>query len=345
MGTINNLGYGLASYNFILELSKNHNVIFYPTHEIYPEDLEKLRKPNVINKALKKRDEQDLIAPCIKMMPAWDLFSFVGKGKQVGFPMFEIDKFKDIEILSLKHCDEIFVCSEWNKKIILKDIPSSNIKVIPLGVDIEIFSPQKADNKDTIFLNCGMWSMRKGHDILLKCFNKAFEKSDNVKLALMCDNLFLKDNDEWKNECKNSKLGDKITIIPRQETQTDVYNIMKQTDCGVFPARAEGWNMELLEMMACGKQVIATNYSAHTEFCNKENCKLIDVENVEPANDGIFFFGFGNWASLKRQEEEQLITAMREVHNNKKENLSGIETSLKYSWKNSSSKVVQALKE
>ena len=76
---------------------------------------------------------------------------------------------------------------------------------------------------------------------------------------------------------KGSGLGNKIRMIPRQKTQNDVYNIMIQTDCGVFPARAEGWNLELLEMMACGKQVIATNYSAHTEFCNPDNCRLINT--------------------------------------------------------------------
>ena len=55
-------------------------------------------------------------------------------------------------------------------------------------------------------------------------------------------------------------------------------------DCGLFPARAEGWNLELLEMMACGKQVIATNYSAHTEFCTKENSILIESDENIPKN-------------------------------------------------------------
>ena len=56
---------------------------------------------------------------------------------------------------------------------------------------------------------------------------------------------------------------------------------MAKTDCGVFPARAEGWNLELLEMMSCNKPVIATNYSAHTEFCDDKNCMLIDIEDME----------------------------------------------------------------
>ena len=68
---------------------------------------------------------------------------------------------------------------------------------------------------------------------------------------------------------------------------------MSQTDCGVFPARAEGWNLELLEMMSCGKNVIATNYSSHTEFCNSENCMLVETTELEDAHDGKWFRGQG----------------------------------------------------
>ena len=95
----------------------------------------------------------------------------------------------------------------------------------------------------------------------------------------MCDNPFIGEgNQNWQNLYKNSKLGSKIRMIPRQKTHQDVMSIMRQADCGVFPSRAEGWNLELLEMMALGKDVIATNYSAHTEFCNENNCRLIEIK-------------------------------------------------------------------
>jgi glycosyltransferase involved in cell wall biosynthesis len=70
---------------------------------------------------------------------------------------------------------------------------------------------------------------------------------------------------------------------------------MQQADCGVFPARAEGWNLEALEMMACGKPVITSNYSGHTEFANQF---AVDVDGLQKAHDGKWFFGQGNWAML-----------------------------------------------
>ena len=123
---------------------------------------------------------------------------------------------------------------------------------------------------------------------------------------------------------------------------------MAQTDCGVFPARAEGWNLELLEMMSCGKQVIATNYSAHTEFCNHNNCLLIDTDNVEPAQDGKWFFGQGNWAKIEQKQFHSLVEHMRMIHDLKQSgklniNSSGIETAVKFSWENTAKEIVNVL--
>ena len=128
----------------------------------------------------------------------------------------------------------------------------------------------------------------------------------------------------------------------------DVYNIMRQTDCGVFPARAEGWNLELLEMLACGKSVIATNYSAHTEFCNSDNAMLIDPDGLEQAEDGVFFSGdHGEWASLGEGSKEQLINHMRTFHNTKQTkhelNSAGISTANRYTWQNSTKEMLNGL--
>ena len=75
------------------------------------------------------------------------------------------------------------------------------------------------------------------------------------------------------------EIGHKVRFIDRVGTHQEVYNIMSRVDCGVFPSRAEGWNLELLELMACGKHVITTDYSAHTEFCTEENAMLIPINN------------------------------------------------------------------
>lgn len=344
---INNLGYGVAGYNIFKELIK-----LQPDSALYP-----ISNPEFTDKAIatgmENRNKINIGDPCVKIWHQHDLHSFVGKGKHIGFPIFELTEFTEEEKLSMKHCDKLFVCSKWAKDIILNQMPETFfseklVHVVPLGVDTEIFKPEVSKRSKTIFFNCGKWEKRKGHDVLLECFNRAFKNDDNVELWMMCHNPFIgQHNQGWEKLYKNSPLGNKIRIIPRQNTHQDVYNIMKQTDCGVFPARAEGWNLELLEMMACGKDVIATNYSAHTEFCNKDNSFLIDIDSLEPAHDGVFFTGnHGSWASFNDNSKDQLIEHMRTIHAVKKHmppNNAGIETANKFTWKNSAQELLNGL--
>ena len=281
--------------------------------------------------------------PSVKVWHQNDVHTHIGKGAHVGFPIFELNNFTKEEKLSMSHCDKLFVCSQWAKDVLLDsqtDWECPPVDVVPLGVDTEIFKPYLSTREKTIFFNCGKWEVRKGHDVLVECFNSAFDHDDNVELWMMCDNPFIgNQNDKWKNLYKESKLGDKIRIIPRQKTHEDVYNIMKQTDCGVFPARAEGWNLELLEMMACGKQVITTNYSAHTEYCSPVNSLLVNIERLEQAYDGVFFDGkIGQWASLDNDSSRVIIEYMRMVHGFKqsgdlKLNKNGIDTAESLNWK------------
>jgi glycosyltransferase involved in cell wall biosynthesis len=119
---------------------------------------------------------------------------------------------------------------------------------------------------------------------------------------------------------------------------------MTKIDCGVFPSRGEGWNLEALELMACGKHVIATDYSAHTEFCTKDNADLVTITEKELAFDNKWFHGQGGWAKISEPQVEQLASYMKEFHLKQKRhtiNQNGVETALKFSWDNTARKIIE----
>ena len=340
---INNLGYGVASVNIIKSLLK----IGYDLQLNVIGQIEDTKYLQLFSKLIQKNVNRSTAS--VKIWHQNDVHHHIGKGKHIAFPIFELNQFTKAEKWSLSHNDKILVCSEWAKQIAEQET-SIETSVVPLGVDRDILKPFKSGRRETVFFNCGKWEVRKGHDILVECFNKAFDYNDEVELWMMCHNPFYsqQQQDEWINLYKNSKLGDKIRIIPRQKDHRDVYNIMKQTDCGVFPARAEGWNLELLEMLSCGKHVITTNYSGHTEFCSVKNSMLVDVTSLESAIDGVWFHGQGMWASIGEDQKDQIISHMREVHKQKKEgdlvqNSDGIITANEFSWENSAKKFVEAI--
>lgn len=345
---INQLGYGITSLNIVKNLNSMTNVALWC---IGQPQVTSQEDANIITKCLENNKFLDFNAPCIKIWHQNDMTQFAGKGPRIGFPIFELDKFNNLEKHHLNSLDKIFVCSNWAKTVVLNEtsLDDDDVAVIPLGVDHSIFQPVDYPESDTTrFFNCGKWEIRKGHDILVELFNDAFDPEDNVELILMCENPFCSQDEQkkWENLFLKSKLGNKIHIIPRQSTQQEVYNIMKQSHCGVFPSRAEGWNLELLEMMACGRPVITTDYSAHTEFCNKNNSYLTEVSDTELAYDNKWFHGQGNWAKLGNNQKLSMIESMRSVHNLRKNgklllNNAGIETSKVFTWENTTKKILK----
>tara|TARA_B100001564_G_scaffold359340_1_gene380719 strand:+ start:3081 stop:4154 length:1074 start_codon:yes stop_codon:yes gene_type:complete len=344
---INPLGYGVAGLNITKELAKEKDIALWIMGQPSVTNQE---DANILKQCLQNASMPDFNAPCLKIWHQNDMSQFVGRGERVGFPFFELDEFTDIEKHHLNSLDKLFVSSSWAKNIAASQLslPEDKIFVVPLGVDSSIFKPSQVNNEGpTIFFNCGKWEVRKGHDLLYKIFNEAFSKEDNVELWMMTHNPFLspEQSSEWENVYKSSSLGNKIRFINRVQTHEEVYNIMKECDCGIFPSRAEGWNLELLEMLSCGKQVIATNCSAHTEFCNKDNCLLVDTTNKEMAFDGIWFNGkVGSWAKIEDKQVSEFAELMREVHNKKQKqeltsNSQGVKTANNFSWTQSSNKI------
>lgn len=353
MGSMSQTGYGVVTYNILKQLTeRGWEVSMFAKGGT---DRQTNEEKNIITKAIKNAQMFPQFAPCLNVWHQHDLANRIGYGKYIAYPFFELDCFNEMEKHHLSYPDELIVSSQWAKDVLEKNKVFTTTNIVSPGVDLSLFNPHKVTPKqdDTvIFLNCGKWEIRKGHDFLIDIFHQAFDKNDNVELWLMPTNMFLNPQEKknWEGLYLNTPLGKagKIKILPWVSSHAEVSKIMSVVDCGVFPSRAEGWNLELLEMMAMGKPVIATNYSAHTEFCNKDNCMLIDINDVEPAFDGKWFFEQGNWAVIGQEQLKQVKDYMRYVYEsindgNDMYNMSGVETSEKYSWENCAEKLENIL--
>jgi glycosyltransferase involved in cell wall biosynthesis len=344
----NTTSYGYVSCFVLQELAKlGYDIHALPISNIMAEH----RFGPDIESSVNKPFHYD--APNLKVWHQHSLNQFIGRGPSVALTIFELEQFTETEKHSVGFPDQILVCSEWAKRVVCDqtDRKPETVHVTPLGVDPEIFKPKQSPVTDrTIFLNAGKWELRKGHDVLIEAFRRAFKEDDNVELWMMPHNFFLSPEKsmEWVNFYKRGKLGDKVRIIDRQETQVGVYNIMEAAHCGVFPSRAEGWNLELLELMAMGKQVIATDCTAHTEFCDESNCLPIHVKEKEVAFDGKFFGGHGDWYSMGNEQVEQMAEHMKSVHTQRSNgdlpvSTSGIATGHMLTWGNTAASIHEVL--
>jgi glycosyltransferase involved in cell wall biosynthesis len=175
----------------------------------------------------------------------------------------------------------------------LTDIP---IIVMPLGVDTELFSKEKADGPRYIPGNlCNMtgkykflavmgYSERKGVNILIRAFAEEFSNSnDKDKVALYLKGGWY-DINKAGNEI-NAMLPDiPIQNRPLIHLDFNIYpddvliSLYNACDCFVLPSRGEGWSLPMCEAMSMSLPTIGTRWSGNLEFMNDDNSYLINIE-------------------------------------------------------------------
>lgn len=309
---INNTGYGCVATNIFLKLFQK-----YPDLSLFPIGQCFIAEKHI--KSVERAQSQGIHHfnadnPSLRIWHQFSMAERYSKRLSAGLTFFELDQLKQGEVCHLNGLDIVFVASKWAKTIVDSQC-SVQCEVLPMGCDETIFTPKKQEsenNKPYRFFTSGKIEIRKGYDVLCDMFNKAFKPEDNVELYIKWENAFLSQTemDRWEKLYKESPLGDKIIFV-RAKSQEEIANMINFCDCGVFPTKAEGFGLNILEAIYCNKPVIVTNYSAPTEFCNPDNSTLIEPDSLEEARDGRWFFGEGNWAKLGENYQESFVDSMR----------------------------------
>lgn len=93
----------------------------------------------------------------------------------------------------------------------------------------------------------------KGYDILLKAFAEAHEKNENIALTILGEGEERENLERLRND-----LGlDKIVKMPG--FVKNPYKYIKQADACISSSRYEGFANVIVEALACGKPVVATD--------------------------------------------------------------------------------------
>ncbi len=291
-------------------------------------------------------------APSVRLAQAFDLAQHAGRGLRIGFTIFETDAFSAVELQHLRFQDAVLVCTPWAREVCyangLSDRP---VHIVPLGVDRDIYHEHVQPVRtwtETVFLQVGKLEARKGQRELLRAFEAAFTPKDDVRLVLACHNPFIGEDafNAALAPFRRSPMAERITILGQElATSRDVAALMAAADCGVFPARAEGWNLEALEMLSMGKAVIATAATAHTAFLNQDNARLVATDALEPALGGTIA---GHWPAWGASQHDQLVEHLRTIHAKRAQgalaqNAAGLATARAHSWNASAVALLNAL--
>jgi glycosyltransferase involved in cell wall biosynthesis/predicted O-methyltransferase YrrM len=176
----------------------------------------------------------------------------------------------------LTSVDEVWVYSgDTRRAYVASGVPEQRVAVIPLGVDLTIFHPDRPPlpletHKAVKLLFVGGTISRKGFDCLLQAYSQAFTDRDEVCLVvkeLGADSFYRGQTAGAAIERVRSQPGSpEILYLNRDLSEDDMARLYTACDALVHPYRGEGFALPVLEAMASGRPVVVTAGGPTDEF-------------------------------------------------------------------------------
>ncbi len=262
---------------------------------------------------------------------------------------------KFVEIF--KQANEIWTPSNFCRKaFIASGLDYNKVQVIPNGIDPEIFTPfgdklPVNTFKKFKFLFIGGTIYRKGIDVLLEAYLKAFTSDDDVCLIIkdMGGESFYNGQTakERIQEIQNNPNAPEIVYIDDYLTESEICELYRSADVFVSPYRGEGFSLPTLEAMASGLPVIVTKNGATDDFVDETVGWQINSSMVSIGRTMDKYEMVGETELLEPNNEE-LAETLRFVATNPKYNFSkGVYAALRareiWTWRRSTIKMFSRL--
>lgn len=192
------------------------------------------------------------------------------KKPKIAYTVWETDRFDVNFFKRLLEYDELWVPSQWQKKCAAEQgYPAHRIKVVPEAVESDCFPDESIPRDNSIFTFCllGRWDHRKSITEVLQCFVELFGNNPKVRLIASIDNPHANDNLSTKERMEKMGWGDVNNIVLKSFPDREEYiKILQSSHVFLSCARSEGWNIPLIEAMACGTPSIYSDCSGQMEF-------------------------------------------------------------------------------
>ena len=231
--------------------------------------------------------------------------------------------------------DQFWCPTEWQRQCTIdQGYPADRVKVVHEGVNGNVFCPgtdeleRRAllDKYDIphdafTFMIFGRWDYRKSTKEMIQAWINTEGKEDNSYLILSADNPFSADGLETTEErLKHYKLEhEKIKVLhfpPRDE----YIKWMKYGSCLLSCSRSEGWNLPLMEALACGTPAICSDWGGHLEFADGIAYKVQVPKELPPKQ--VYMLGdnhdLGVWGEPDFYNLEYMMGYVRDTYDQAK---------------------------
>lgn len=174
--------------------------------------------------------------------------------------------------------------SRWSAEGLIHDgADGKRIRIVPHGVDVALNRPLSPERRvavrqrlgwkgEFVFLNIGGLSGNKGIPQLLRAFAVVARKHPRSRLVLKGLNALYESQEMLRSALaelashERTVLQQRLTYLGGSMTQREMVELYQAADVYVSPYRGEGFNLPVLEAIACGLPVICTAGGSTDDF-------------------------------------------------------------------------------
>jgi FkbM family methyltransferase len=188
------------------------------------------------------------------------------------------------------------------------------VRMVGFAPDLDMFRalerPEKRPEGAVFtFLHVSSGFPRKGVDVLLAAFARAFTAADRVRLVVK---VFPNPHNDIAAQIARLRAAApdlaEIALIDRDLPGAELLELYRGADAMVLPSRGEGFNIPAAEAMAAGIPLIVTGFGGHMDFCGPDNARLLAFRFAASASH--LATPHSLWAE---PDAADLVAALREV--------------------------------
>jgi glycosyltransferase involved in cell wall biosynthesis len=292
-------GWGNVSYNLLKNCKDDHKIAYVGK----PVDV----KDTWINKLKKEVVHEDGVMIWHEQ-PRGQWLNSPFK-KNIAILPFETTLIPGSWVSKINSFDLLITPCEQNLKMFRDSGVKIPIELVRWGVTDGKFTKAERKNETFTFGTHGALNIRKGTDLLIEAFKRAFPNGENVKLICKTSNphYHFKDKDP------------RVEVLMGQMTHEELMDqYFSKIDVGVYPATGEGFGLGALEVLGTGAPVIITGWGGQMEYYNPKCCLKLDYTMV-PATDftkNVYKEQCGDWA---KPDLDDLVKKLRWCYEHQEE--------------------------
>lgn len=186
----------------------------------------------------------------------------------IGYTPWESTELPKGWVDHLKRVDDLWTTSKWTAEV-FRQHTGRNAFVLNHGIN-ETWIPHRHEegSRPFTFLHIGEPAVRKGGDVVLEAWHRAFRKSD-CRLILKSTGIPMGRVKDRGGSIIYSPLTleqENGQIINQVYSDYEMADLFDKVDCLVYPTRGEGFGFIPLEAMACGLPTILPSGGGTAEF-------------------------------------------------------------------------------